>query len=211
MKRQVWCKWIGREKEISKCLCCKIVDIDKDSFSCGHIVAESQGGKLEWKNLKPICVSCNSSMGSMNMNEFIKKYNLDNYIEKSDNDFEESTESIASNAMVCVFYCKFCKYKTEKISHYKTHLVSKKHFDNTGKNTVPNDGKIVKTKIYCCESCDKIYMSNQSLQKHQIQCKDNAQIKTLQNEIMKLKNKQLNKSKKVLDIAKNKEKHQKYL
>ena len=55
----------------------------------GHIVAEINGGSLDPDNLKPICHSCNSSMGSLlakankpalrgstNMDEFIKKYGL---------------------------------------------------------------------------------------------------------------------------------------
>ncbi len=55
----------------------------------GHVIAEINGGELEPENLKPICQSCNSSMGSLlakankpalrgttNMNEFIRKYKL---------------------------------------------------------------------------------------------------------------------------------------
>ena len=44
------------------------------SFHCGHIIAESKGGELSVNNLKPICQSCNSSMGTQNMDEYIKKY-----------------------------------------------------------------------------------------------------------------------------------------
>jgi len=47
------------------------------NFHCGHVVSEINGGELEPENLKPICQSCNSSMGTTNMNEFIKKYKLD--------------------------------------------------------------------------------------------------------------------------------------
>ena len=46
------------------------------SFHCGHIIAVSKGGDTTCDNLKPICQSCNSSMGNMNMNNFIKKYGL---------------------------------------------------------------------------------------------------------------------------------------
>ena len=44
------------------------------SFHCGHIIAESKGGELSVNNLKPICQSCNSSMGTQNMDEYIEKY-----------------------------------------------------------------------------------------------------------------------------------------
>lgn len=79
LKRQVWSHWIGREHGIWKCLCCKITDIEKDTFVCGHIVSRANGGSLEHTNLKPICGSCNSSMGTTNMDEFIKKFNLDSF------------------------------------------------------------------------------------------------------------------------------------
>ena len=72
IKRLVWNTPIGEEKGKSKCLCCKITDITQLSFNCGHIVAESNGGELKVSNLMPICQNCNSSMGTKNMNEFMK-------------------------------------------------------------------------------------------------------------------------------------------
>jgi hypothetical protein len=76
LKKLVWNKWIGEEIGKSKCICCKLTDITQLSFHCGHIIAESNGGELKLDNLKPICQSCNSSIGSQNMNDYIKKYNL---------------------------------------------------------------------------------------------------------------------------------------
>ena len=58
----------------SKCLCCNNVDITQHNFHCGHIIAESNGGTYQMDNLLPICNVCNSSMGSINMNEFKKMY-----------------------------------------------------------------------------------------------------------------------------------------
>jgi hypothetical protein len=74
LKKLVWNKWIGEEIGKYKCLCCKLTDITQLSFHCGHIIAESKGGKLHVDNLKPICNCCNSSMGTQDMNEYIKKY-----------------------------------------------------------------------------------------------------------------------------------------
>jgi 5-methylcytosine-specific restriction endonuclease McrA len=74
LKRLVWNRWIGDSIGKTKCLCCKIADITMLTFVCGHIIAESKGGELSVNNLKPICGSCNSSMGSTNMDEYIKKY-----------------------------------------------------------------------------------------------------------------------------------------
>ena len=74
LKRKVWAKWMGEDMGKAKCLCCKLTDITQLNFHCGHIVAEAVGGELKVDNLKPICQSCNSSMGTTNMDEFISKY-----------------------------------------------------------------------------------------------------------------------------------------
>ncbi len=72
LKKVVWHKYIGEDIGKSKCLCCNLTDITQMSFHCGHIVAEINGGSMDVNNLKPICQNCNSSMGSKNMNDFIK-------------------------------------------------------------------------------------------------------------------------------------------
>ena len=74
LKRKVWAKWMGEDMGKAKCLCCKLTDITQLNFHCGHIIAEAMGGELKVDNLKPICQSCNSSMGMTNMDEFISKY-----------------------------------------------------------------------------------------------------------------------------------------
>jgi len=71
IKKLVWNKNIGEEIGKSKCYCCKSTDITQTSFHCGHVVAESKGGKTIVSNLKPICQNCNSSMGTKDMNEFM--------------------------------------------------------------------------------------------------------------------------------------------
>ena len=74
LKRKVWNKYIGEDIGKSTCLCCKLSTITQLSFNCGHIIAESKGGELKMDNLKPICQSCNSSMGTMNMDEYMEKF-----------------------------------------------------------------------------------------------------------------------------------------
>lgn len=76
VKIAVWNKWVGEEVGKTKCLCCKITDITQAKFACGHIVSERNGGETVVENLKPICTFCNSSMGTMNMDEFMTRYNL---------------------------------------------------------------------------------------------------------------------------------------
>jgi 5-methylcytosine-specific restriction endonuclease McrA len=72
IKRLVWNTNIGEDIGKSKCMCCYSTDITQMSFNCGHIVAEANGGDTIVSNLKPICQNCNSSMGTKNMEDFMK-------------------------------------------------------------------------------------------------------------------------------------------
>jgi hypothetical protein len=58
------------------CTCCNHEKISRGNFQCGHIISEKHGGTLNISNLKPICALCNTSMGTMNMNDFIHNNNL---------------------------------------------------------------------------------------------------------------------------------------
>ena len=73
VKRLVWNTYIGEDIGKSKCVCCKTTYITQLSFHCGHIISEKNGGEINVANLKPICQNCNSSMGTTNMNDFMKK------------------------------------------------------------------------------------------------------------------------------------------
>ena len=72
----VWNHYIGENIIHHRCLCCKKVLISNTSFHAGHVISEKDGGTHEINNLRPICSSCNHSMGSENMIEFVKKYGL---------------------------------------------------------------------------------------------------------------------------------------
>lgn len=74
IKTLVWNEYIGHDIMSNKCLCCKKEKIDVRNFHCGHVTAESKGGDLTIKNLRPICAPCNLSMGAMSMNEFTKTF-----------------------------------------------------------------------------------------------------------------------------------------
>jgi 5-methylcytosine-specific restriction endonuclease McrA len=76
VKRLVWHQHIGEDVGKAKCMCCKTTDITQLSFHCGHIVAEACGGNMCVDNLRPICQNCNSSMGTMNMNDFMMTYKI---------------------------------------------------------------------------------------------------------------------------------------
>jgi len=74
LKKLVWDHWVGENQGMAKCLCCRHATIRQIEFHCGHIMAEKNGGALTLDNLRPVCAQCNLSMGTMNMNEFSKKF-----------------------------------------------------------------------------------------------------------------------------------------
>ena len=72
LRNQVWVHHVGENFKVP-CTCCAFNEINVFNFECGHIIPESKGGKTQCDNLKPICRTCNASMGTENMTEFIKR------------------------------------------------------------------------------------------------------------------------------------------
>jgi 5-methylcytosine-specific restriction endonuclease McrA len=73
VKDSVWDTTFGASKGIGKCYVCD-AEINSKCFDCGHIIAVSNGGNNSKDNLKPICSTCNKSMGTKNMEEFKKEH-----------------------------------------------------------------------------------------------------------------------------------------
>jgi len=76
IRNLLWQKYFNKSTE-GKCCCCKFEPISRGNFDCGHIISEHNGGLVTLDNLKPICRLCNSSMSTMNMDEFIKNYKVE--------------------------------------------------------------------------------------------------------------------------------------
>lgn len=72
----VWNQYIGEKNKNGKCLCCSSENISFANFHCGHIVSEKNGGTLTVDNLRPICMNCNLSIGTKNMEEFMKQFGI---------------------------------------------------------------------------------------------------------------------------------------
>jgi len=85
LKDNVWNQYIGPSKGNGKCKCCQQNEIFKNSFHCGHIVAESKGGATTIGNLRPVCGRCNQSMGTKNMIDFMIENGLScDYLHQQD-------------------------------------------------------------------------------------------------------------------------------
>ena len=76
LKDLTWSKWVGDNVAKTKCLCCGVNDIKMNSFHCGHVVAEADGGPTTVENLRPICATCNLSMRTQNMVKFKEQHSL---------------------------------------------------------------------------------------------------------------------------------------
>lgn len=72
VKATIWVGYYGEEFK-GGCACCG-ASINVFNFQCGHVEAESCGGKVTLGNLRPICAKCNTSMGRTNMIVFMEKY-----------------------------------------------------------------------------------------------------------------------------------------
>ena len=64
-------------KTDGKCVCCKSIIKCRygrkyNKYSCGHIKSEAQGGKIDKRNLVPVCITCNSAMGTTHMKIYIE-------------------------------------------------------------------------------------------------------------------------------------------
>lgn len=83
VKDVLWKREYGKSG-VGKCFVCS-EEITSRKFDCGHIKAVCKGGTNNINNLKPICSTCNGSMGSMNMKVFKKMYFDPTLPEKDEN------------------------------------------------------------------------------------------------------------------------------
>lgn len=68
----VWKIYNGNKMQ-GKCYVCK-EPISYKNFDLGHVIPIARGGSNRIKNLRPICRSCNNSIGTQNLEAFKKKY-----------------------------------------------------------------------------------------------------------------------------------------
>lgn len=75
IRKQIWLKYNGDTIDNGKCFVCQM-KLSYDQFECGHVIPESLGGACIADNLRPVCKKCNSDMGQMNLDLYIKLGNL---------------------------------------------------------------------------------------------------------------------------------------
>lgn len=73
VKDKLWDDTFGASKGEAECYVCNTI-INSKKFDCGHIISVKNGGSDSLDNLKPICSTCNKSMGIENLEEFKSKY-----------------------------------------------------------------------------------------------------------------------------------------
>ena len=166
IRELTWNKYIGEDEGTSLCMCCGITKISQMNFHCGHCVSEANGGSLELDNMRPICSGCNGSMGSKNMNDFMKKFKLkgeiiepiQNLISDSETDQEIHTEIIKyKDEKGKLFYkCNKCNKKFSRKSNYECHL----------NRTNPCYMQLTNSSSTTCKYCDKIFSNTRSVYNH---------------------------------------------
>jgi len=69
LKMMIWSTWVDKNMDKGSILCpvCNVIKINMMTFVAGHVIAEVKGGPTIVENLRPICGTCNSSMGSNTM------------------------------------------------------------------------------------------------------------------------------------------------
>ena len=74
LREAVWNTYVGNSVGEVKCHCCTVNMMTQLNFHCGHVTAFANGGLTTLDNLRPICSSCNLSMGTENLFEFKATY-----------------------------------------------------------------------------------------------------------------------------------------
>lgn len=71
LRHKVWEQFNGRLLD-GKCFSCD-GNITFENFHAGHVISKKEGGTKTLENLRPLCQSCNCSMGSEHMYDYIRR------------------------------------------------------------------------------------------------------------------------------------------
>ena len=74
LRKQVWEFYsLNPKNTTNPCFVCQD-KINVWDFECGHVQSHAEGGPISLENLRPICGSCNKSMGVTNLFEYKKTF-----------------------------------------------------------------------------------------------------------------------------------------
>lgn len=73
LRHSVWNKYFGQREAVGKCFVCKS-EIYQQTFECGHVQSDANGGECKLDNLRPVCRTCNASMGKTNMDDYCREH-----------------------------------------------------------------------------------------------------------------------------------------
>ncbi len=149
VKKSVWDIYVGPALNIGNCFCCKSQPITTTNFDCGHVQAKSKNGKNDLSNLRPICGSCNSSMGSQNMLEYMKTYKYK---------IDETTWNGINKEMADI------------IDHQNDDIIDQiddinNQTNDSVKNKTCNDNKTTKSRLHC-NNCNKTFKQKSQMDYH---------------------------------------------
>jgi hypothetical protein len=165
LKETLWDKHYGENARNGKCLCCSNTQISITKYEAGHVIAEAEGGEAKLDNLKPICSTCNGSMGAKNMEVFmeacgfVKPENWDGFgVEKKVENVvkEEVVEQELVVEKAKIISCDVCKKTFTRPYNLKIHKAKKFACISNPKE---------------CEFCDKTFSKQSNKIRH---LKDNS-------------------------------------
>jgi 5-methylcytosine-specific restriction endonuclease McrA len=73
VKQALWNREFGARAGEGCCACCGHA-VTYQEVECGHVVSSRNGGTDSVDNIKPLCRTCNRSMGGENMDTFMCAY-----------------------------------------------------------------------------------------------------------------------------------------
>ncbi len=149
VKKSVWDIYVGPTLNIGNCFCCKSQPITTTNFDCGHVQAKSKNGKNDLSNLRPICGSCNSSMGTQNMLEYMKTYKYK---------IDENTWNGINKEMADII-----DHQNDDINDQNDDINNQTN--ESVKNKICNGNKTTKS-ILQCGNCNKIFKKKSNMDDH---------------------------------------------
>ena len=94
VKESIWKKYISDTELRGKCFIGCGNDIQINNFEAGHVIPVCEGGENTIENLRPICSLCNKSMGTQNLNDFIKSFGFKDDITKFESEIKTNEKQI---------------------------------------------------------------------------------------------------------------------